>query len=398
MSDEGSRLRVALERQWLTAHAGYRTPTSAALAAAALVAMMLLGALHPEAFGVAPRVSLSCLGAMLAANAAALASYHRAGVRTRAYRLLDHVETVTIQLGTVVMIAASDRGVSPFWLVYLGHVSMLPVDPQASRMVRAVVLAGPCSAALYLAALSGSTAAAAFAACGGVAGYFVWGRSQRGKWQVARASAERERLAEAQLRLRVENERARITRELHGAIGGDLTAIRDACGALEGADAAVSTMVADVAACAAAGLSDVRTAVWLVDGPARTWSELAAHMRETLEDQFGAMTELALSVEGSDATAVSAEYGVAVLRTLQESARNAITHGRASRVEACIAMGRRNIVVSVRDNGRGLAGATDARRGSGLGNMRARAEELGGTFSLGVEGGHTVVRLELPLC
>lgn len=68
---------------------------------------------------------------------------------------------------------------------------------------------------------------------------------------------------------------------------------------------------------------------------------------------------------------------VAVIR---ETLSNVARHAHASKVEVDVAVAGREFSVTVRDNGRGM-GPT-ARR-SGLGNLRRRAEERGGTFAVG---------------
>jgi signal transduction histidine kinase len=73
-----------------------------------------------------------------------------------------------------------------------------------------------------------------------------------------------------------------------------------------------------------------------------------------------------------------------------------VGHAGAERIEVRLSAGRRQIVVSVTDDGRGVDGAR-RRGGAGIDNMRTRARLVGATFSLGrgPEGTGTVVRLAL---
>jgi two-component system, NarL family, sensor histidine kinase DevS len=72
-----------------------------------------------------------------------------------------------------------------------------------------------------------------------------------------------------------------------------------------------------------------------------------------------------------------AEHLLAVVR---EALSNAARHARATAVEVAAEVSDAWVRLRVTDDGRGIA--PDATRCSGLANLRARAEELGGTFTL----------------
>ena len=88
-----------------------------------------------------------------------------------------------------------------------------------------------------------------------------------------------------------------------------------------------------------------------------------------------------------------AEQAVAVLR---EALNNAARHARARNVEVTVSATGRELHVMVADDGVGL-GPTSRR--SGLDNLRTRAEQLGGWFSLSAAGldGGTRVEWMVPL-
>lgn len=92
----------------------------------------------------------------------------------------------------------------------------------------------------------------------------------------------------------------------------------------------------------------------------------------------------------------------ALYRIAQEALNNVARHAEASRVELALAHDRGSTLLSVRDDGRGLAresGGVDRRHtGSGLGIMRERAEAIGASLRIesGREGG-TRIEVRLPL-
>ncbi|SCY63131.1 ATP-binding protein, partial [Nitrosospira sp. Nsp13] len=90
---------------------------------------------------------------------------------------------------------------------------------------------------------------------------------------------------------------------------------------------------------------------------------------------------------------------VAIFRIVQESLTNVTRHAGASHVEIILSQEADDLMVEVRDNGKGFNATAAARKKSfGLVGMRERAAVLGGSIdiaSLPQQG--TVVKLRLPV-
>ena len=88
-----------------------------------------------------------------------------------------------------------------------------------------------------------------------------------------------------------------------------------------------------------------------------------------------------------------------VLRVLQEALTNVLKHAGASEVTVQTSVGNdagsAAILVDVIDNGRGYTPGAES--GRGLGNMRRRARELGGSIEFSSSAAGSRVRLILPL-
>jgi signal transduction histidine kinase len=76
---------------------------------------------------------------------------------------------------------------------------------------------------------------------------------------------------------------------------------------------------------------------------------------------------------------VTLDAGEHLLGALREALSNAARHAAASKVEVSVECGS-DLVLRVRDNGKGLAGST---RRSGLANLAERASGLGGVLRIG---------------
>jgi PAS domain S-box-containing protein len=104
-----------------------------------------------------------------------------------------------------------------------------------------------------------------------------------------------------------------------------------------------------------------------------------------------------LAVEDRAAKAVSADQSLHLFRVIQEAVSNCIRHGRAQEARVSLKMLKQGVRLSIRDNGCGFKQEIAKRAGHGLANMVARAEKLGGRFTIlsKVNKGTRIV-LDLP--
>jgi signal transduction histidine kinase len=227
----------------------------------------------------------------------------------------------------------------------------------------------------------------------------------------ARAESQQllEELTSDQGRLRdlaIMEERQRLAREMHDAVGHRLTATAVL---LEGAARLIPTepsratrMVETSRAQVRQGLDELRAAV----------SALRAdtHGSQTLSDVLAALVEV-FAQGGEPRVTLDIQPGMAepdpdrklvIIRAAQEALTNVQKHAAATRVELALRVAGDAYVLTCRDDGRGMAAepATDGAPGMsgfGLGNMRARAAVFGGRVDLeAVPGGGTALRLSLP--
>lgn len=211
--------------------------------------------------------------------------------------------------------------------------------------------------------------------------------------------------AEAQMRelsqqvvLAQEEERRRLSRELHDHVAQVLTGLRMELGRLERMSTAGVQLTGVVAGCKQ-----------LVDELFGTVRGLALGLRPSMLDDFGLqaalewhvrdfmrryMLDVDLSIAG-DVDALPDCYSTCVYRVIQEALTNCARHARASRVEVRLTTDDEYLHVRVADNGVGLQ---ESRKQAGLGlrGIQERVKDLGGTVSLASKGG-TVVSADLPL-
>ena len=225
-----------------------------------------------------------------------------------------------------------------------------------------------------------------------------------------RSEEQKERAQQAERQLRElsqqlvaaqEEERRKLSRELHDHVGQMLTALRMELGRIErvgkAANVALGTTVAECRQ--------------LVDNMVHTVRDLALGLRPSMLDDFGLQpalewlardftrrsrvpVELVVSGRLDD---LGDQHRTAVYRIVQEALTNCVRHAKATHITVNLKSDPDALSVSVGDNGVGL----DPRRrdtGFGLRGIEERVRELGGSLQLSsVAGKGATLAVRLPL-
>ncbi|MES3024441.1 MAG: histidine kinase [Pseudomonadota bacterium] len=223
--------------------------------------------------------------------------------------------------------------------------------------------------------------------------------------QQLEALGSRARLAEltAHIERVKEQERERIAREIHDDLGGNLSAIKMALAMLVARLPPESPQLAERAAYVDQLLDrsiDSVHRITLDLRPSMLDFGIVAALEWQLREFEKRAEHIACSFSCSDKEiALPPELATALFRIFQEAFTNIAKHARASRVEVRLERLRQHIVLTVRDNGVGIAPADRLKPGSfGLRGMSERARGFGGTLALGAaDGGGTVLTIKIRL-
>ncbi|GAA2845288.1 sensor histidine kinase [Nonomuraea rubra] len=187
-----------------------------------------------------------------------------------------------------------------------------------------------------------------------------------------------------------EEERRRLRRDLHDGLGQSLTGMAMSINAarlsVRSSPERADLLLAELRAGMDAVSGDIRQLVYGLRPPALDELGLAGAVAELA----GTPVEVSGGLDG-----LPAAVEVAAYRIVQEALTNARKHSGAATIAVALRRAE-TLRITVTDDGCGIP--PDARAGVGLGSMRERAAELGGTCVVReAEGGGTVVDAELPL-
>jgi len=197
-----------------------------------------------------------------------------------------------------------------------------------------------------------------------------------------------------------EEERRRLSRELHDQVGQSLTAVISYLWLVDrGLDPAAREPrehLGEARRLAAKTLSDIRELSQLLrPSVLDDWGlgpSLEAHV-----DTFGRRHEIAtgLTIEGLPER-LPVEFETAVYRITQEALTNVARHAHAKRVDVRVRADGTRLTLLVADDGIGIGNRGERPGGMGLVGIRERVRALGGSFTIGGSSG-TELRVDLPL-
>lgn len=226
---------------------------------------------------------------------------------------------------------------------------------------------------------------------------------RRSEEQKERAQAAEQQMRELsqQLVATQEEERRKLSRELHDHVGQMLTALRMELGRIDRLRMATDGRIAGAVA-------ECRQ---LVDAMVHLVRDLALGLRPSMLDDFGLQPALewqardftrrchvpvALSVSGN-LSSLTDQHRTCVYRVVQEALTNCVRHSQATHIGVAVRARQDALEVSVSDDGVGI---DPARRTDGLGllGIEERVRELGGSVDLtSTYGQGATLAIRLPL-
>jgi PAS domain S-box-containing protein len=200
-----------------------------------------------------------------------------------------------------------------------------------------------------------------------------------------------------------DEERRRIAREIHDGLGQELAAAKMI---LDGVLCKESSAPNRQAALDASQMMDraiqqVRTISHLLHPPLLDEVGLVSAIRwylEGLSERSG--IKIGLSINPPDLARLKPELETAIFRIIQEALTNVYRHSGAKNGRVCVTERGESVVVSVRDDGRGLEGHVTQLRpdsvGVGINGMRQRVAELGGSLRLENSNPGAILEVIIP--
>jgi len=200
-----------------------------------------------------------------------------------------------------------------------------------------------------------------------------------------------------------DEERRRIAREIHDGLGQELAAAKMIMDGILSRDSSPSMRQAsaDASEMVDRAIKQVRTISHLLHPPLLDEVGLVSALRwylEGLSDRSG--IEIRLEVEPPDLARLRPELETAIFRIIQEALTNMFRHSGAHNGSVSLIEADGHVAVTVKDDGKGIEEQVIQLRpdsvGVGIGGMRQRVNELGGSLRLSNANPGTIVEVIIP--
>jgi signal transduction histidine kinase len=204
-------------------------------------------------------------------------------------------------------------------------------------------------------------------------------------FEQVQAGRERLRRLTQQVVSAQEEERHRLSRELHDEAGQALTALKISLDLIQ-SDLPVETgslrqRLGEAVALTETTMEQIRLLAYGLRPPALD----AVGLNYTLEGlcrDFAERTQLSIDYAGAELPALPEAANICLYRFLQEALTNVAKHAHANHVRVAVRCDAETISLSVEDDGQGFEVQAKALAGIGLLGMQERIELLGGRLEI----------------
>ncbi|SMQ60986.1 histidine kinase [Agreia sp. VKM Ac-1783] len=235
----------------------------------------------------------------------------------------------------------------------------------------------------------------------------LWGQNSGSRKRYVDGLLERahhlEREHDQQVQLAALAERSRIARDVHDIVAHSLSVIvrlgDGASAVVEQEPRRAREAIDQVGGVARSALGEMRRVISVLESSPQSASLSVGASREDLERLVevyrGVGVPVSLTVRGE--TPAQSGVQMTVFRVVQEALTNVLRHTESPSLASVVVETGRDVVVTVRNDGRIHHEQRSDSVGRGLVGMRERAALYGGTLTAGPDGdGSWLVRLVLP--
>ncbi len=224
--------------------------------------------------------------------------------------------------------------------------------------------------------------------------WFIYRKRKARELQLKSESQLKEKLLKAEAENTLQQDRLRISRELHDNIGAQLTFIKSAVDMVGNVSGSNDTLI-QIKEILRDTIRDLRNTVWLINKPAVTIEEWMIRLREYYRKTE--KTEVIHDRLEGEERLLSSQKATALFRIIQEAVNNSLKHAHGTHVLISVDVTEECLRITVEDDGQGFEAET-ATGGFGMENMRHHAGEAGGTIRVdSKKGGGTRIIAEVPL-
>ena len=237
----------------------------------------------------------------------------------------------------------------------------------------------------------------------GLLGYLLYNQQKLKNRQLQKESELRTALAKIETQNKLQEQRLRISRDLHDNIGAQLTFIISSIDNLKFGFTDISEKLGNklnnISSFTQQTIYELRDTIWAMNKENITFEDLQARIANFIEHAKNASekTDFSFNIEQNvdESHIFSSVAGMNIYRIIQEAVNNALKYASADEIEVNISEKEGKYYIEITDDGIGFD-QDNTELGNGLNNMKKRAREIGGTLQIKSSKKGTSVLLKVP--
>ncbi len=238
----------------------------------------------------------------------------------------------------------------------------------------------------------------------GLLGYLLYKQQKLKNHQLQKESELKTALSQIETQNKLQEQRLRISRDLHDNIGAQLTFIISSIDNLKFGFPDINQKLGDkltsISSFTSQTIYELRDTIWAMNKESITFEDLQARIANFIEHAKNASEaiEFSFNIDAklSESHIFSSVEGMNIYRIIQEAVNNALKYASADKVEVNIAVKQNQYEIIIADNGKGF-NPKEVDLGNGLNNMKKRATEIGGKLQIESSPKGSFITLKLPV-
>lgn len=216
-----------------------------------------------------------------------------------------------------------------------------------------------------------------------VLGYFIIKSKQLKNQKLQQEAELRTALAKIELKNQLEEQRLRISRDLHDNIGSQLTFVISSLQTLQYQKRTkkedIKAKLSQISLFTQQTIHELRDTIWAMNKEEIPLSDLIDRLNNFIS-RLDIQENLSLSISDDlkseiDTMVFNAINGIQLYRIIQESINNAVKHAEAKNIKINFNYKSQHLEVKINDDGQGFD-LEQTQKGNGLNNMEKRANRL----------------------
>ena len=223
----------------------------------------------------------------------------------------------------------------------------------------------------------------------GLIGFLFYNQQKLKNQQLQKENELKDALIKIETQNKLQEQRLRISRDLHDNIGAQLTFIISSIDNLKYGfdikDQKLTHKLETISDFTSGTIYELRDTIWAMNKSEITFEDLQTRISNYIDKAhlYDSNIQFSFNVDNSVDTSktFTSVEGMNIHRVIQEAIHNSLKYADASQIKVEVSKVVSNLVFKILDNGKGFD-LSSIKRGNGLTNMEKRASEINGVLKI----------------